>query len=122
MLKSLEEQMLARLTELNNGQPVRVDLKTPPLERICRVEKAIQVLEARKATEEEEEAARLKQKMAELQSSLATTTAKKKEQREHNRRTLTFEIDQLRIPLATMALPPLSAAPAHTQLCTTPFA
>lgn len=59
ILKTLEDAMLARLTELNNGNPVRLDPKTPQLERIVRMEKAIQVLEARKQKEEEEEAAKV---------------------------------------------------------------
>lgn len=94
--------MFARLTELNNGQPVRLDPNTPQLERICRMEKAIQVLEARKQKEEEEEAEKVKAKIGELQTSLQSMTTEKEKQRETNRRTMKLELDTLKESMAKM--------------------
>jgi len=102
ILAGLEKAMYARLTELNNGNPVRLDPNTPQLERICRMEKAIQVLEARKAKEEEEEAEKVKAKVAELQTSLQTMTAEKEKQRETNRRTMKLELDTLKESMSKM--------------------
>lgn len=98
----LDKAMMARLTELNNGKPVKMDPKVAPLEKIARMEKAIQVLEARKEKEEEEEAAKVKEKIGELQSTLVETQKKKEEQRETNRRTMQLELSNLRESMAKM--------------------
>jgi len=115
ILAGLEKAMYARLTELNNGNPVRLDPNTPQLERICRMEKAIQVLEARKAKEEEEEAEKVKAKVAELQSSLQNMTQEKEKQRETNRRTMKLELDTLKESMAKMQqAEPTAAASQQT--------
>lgn len=96
ILAGLEKHMIARLTELNNGTPVKLDPRTPPLEKIVRMEKAIQVLEMRKKKEEEAEAAKVQQKISELQTSIVQTQEKKEKERETNRRTMKLELANLR--------------------------
>jgi len=52
ILDALEKSMLTSVTQLNNNQPPRLDQSVPQLQRICRLEKAIQVLSIRKVEEQ----------------------------------------------------------------------
>eukprot|EP01128_Nolandella_sp_AFSM9_P010374 TRINITY_DN7155_c0_g1_i1.p1 TRINITY_DN7155_c0_g1~~TRINITY_DN7155_c0_g1_i1.p1 ORF type:complete len:856 (+),score=293.05 TRINITY_DN7155_c0_g1_i1:43-2568(+) len=102
VLAGLEKHMIARLTELNNGTPVKLDPRTPPLAKIVRMEKAIQVLEARKKKEEEIEAAKVQDKIKELQSSIVHTEQKKEKERETNRRTMKLELANIQEAMQKM--------------------
>lgn len=61
-----------------------------------RMEKAIQVLEARKKKEEQAEAQKVQEKIAELQTTIVKTQEKKDKERETNRRTMKLELSNLR--------------------------